>query len=49
MLCPWLIGKSRNMDEMNAYLAWAIGAVFIGVVAYISIVAERKGKSIAPK
>ena len=37
------------MDERNAYLAWVIGAVFIGVVAYISIVAERNGKGIAPK
>jgi hypothetical protein len=37
------------MDETTAHLAWAIGAVFIGVVGYISIVRERKRKSIAPK
>ena len=46
---PWLFEKERNMDEMSAYLAWAIGAVFIGVVAYVSIVRDRKGKSMAPK
>jgi hypothetical protein len=48
-LCPWLISKSENMDDINAYLAWAIGTVFIGVVAYISIVAERRDKSITPQ
>ena len=37
------------MDQMTAYLAWAIGTVFIGIVAYIAVVAERKGKSTAPK
>jgi len=37
------------MEDINTYLVWAIGAVFIGVVAYISIVAERKGGSIMPK